>query len=120
MDDAERAWKARPRSRTHLRNLSVTQLKVEICKVRNVVLLLLIVQTTSIVLLMRYSRTVVREPGTGPAYKASVAVFMAEVAHVSNPTPRQDLCCIELGVVVASKLQPFLPHRRSNCPFAWR
>eukprot|EP00962_Isochrysis_galbana_P021884 scaffold6470_cov124-Isochrysis_galbana.AAC.1 len=37
----------------------------EMCKVRNVVLALLVVQTTSIVLLMRFSRTMDRPPDAG-------------------------------------------------------
>lgn len=44
---------------------------------RNAVLILLVVQTTAIVLLMSYSKTV-RRRGDGPAYKSSVAVFLAE------------------------------------------
>eukprot|EP00966_Prymnesium_polylepis_P148282 3425533-Prymnesium_polylepis.1 len=47
----------------------------EVCKLRNVVLVLLVAQTTTIVLLMRYSRT---RSVAGPAYVASVAVLMAE------------------------------------------
>ena len=48
-------------------------------KARDVVLALLILQTTSIVLLMHYSRTVPRPPNAGPMYLSSAAVFMAEV-----------------------------------------
>jgi len=50
----------------------------EMCKLRNVVLALLVVQTTAIVLLMRYSRTMARPADAGPIYLASAAVFMAE------------------------------------------
>ena len=58
---------------------SLATLHAEALKTRNIVLVLLVVQTTSIVLLMRYSRTVERPFGSGPPYKATVAVFMAEV-----------------------------------------
>lgn len=44
---------------------------------RNAVLVLLVVQTTAIVLLMSYSRTVTRA-GAGPPYRPTVAVLMAE------------------------------------------
>lgn len=37
----------------------------EMCKVRNIVLMLLVLQTTSIVLLMRYSRTMALPPDAG-------------------------------------------------------
>ena len=47
-------------------------------RIRNVVLALLVVQTTSIVLLMRYSRTMARPADAGPLYLASAAVFTAE------------------------------------------
>jgi UDP-sugar transporter A1/2/3 len=50
----------------------------EMFKLRNVVLALLVVQTTAIVLLMRYSRTMARPADAGPIYLASAAVFMAE------------------------------------------
>ena len=43
------------------------------------VLVLLVLQSTSIVLLMRHSKTMVRAPGTGPAYPSSVAIFLAEL-----------------------------------------
>lgn len=46
---------------------------------KNIVLVLLVLQSTSIVLLMRYSRTRPRDPNEGPAYIATAAVFMAEV-----------------------------------------
>jgi len=39
----------------------------------------LVLQSTSIVLLMRHSKTMVRAPGTGPAYPSSVAIFLAEL-----------------------------------------
>ena len=44
-----------------------------------VVLLLLVLQSTSIVLLMRLSKTTVRAAGTGPAYASTVAIFLAEL-----------------------------------------
>jgi len=60
-------------------NLSiVTSLRAEAMKTRTIVLVLLVMQTTAAVLLMRYSRTAVRPPGSGPPYLATVAVFMAE------------------------------------------
>ena len=64
---------------TRSRPSLMAQLKAEAFKLRNIVLVLLVAQTTSIVLLMRYSRTMEREPGAGPAYKSTVAVFMAEL-----------------------------------------
>jgi len=56
----------------------VTSLRAEAMKTRTIVLVLLVMQTTAAVLLMRYSRTAVRPPGSGPPYLATVAVFMAE------------------------------------------
>jgi UDP-sugar transporter A1/2/3 len=56
-----------------------TTLRVEATKTRSIVLVLLVMQTTAAVLLMRYSRTAVRPAGSGPPYLATVAVFMAEV-----------------------------------------
>lgn len=47
-------------------------------KTRDAVLLLLVLQTTAIVLLMRFSKTRAPIPGAGPPYIASAAVFMAE------------------------------------------
>ena len=47
-------------------------------KIRDLVLFSLVLQTTSIVLLMRYSRTR-HVAGGGPAYSATAAVLMAEV-----------------------------------------
>ena len=47
-------------------------------KIRDVVLILLVVQSTSIVLLMRYSKTRPRDRMSGPAYLSSAAVLMAE------------------------------------------
>jgi len=44
-----------------------------------IVLVLLVMQSTSIVLLMRYSKTVTRPAEAGPAYASTVAIFMAEV-----------------------------------------
>lgn len=46
------------------------------CRTRDVVLVSLLVQTTSIVLLMRYSKT---RPTEGPTYRATAAVLMAEL-----------------------------------------
>eukprot|EP00316_Scyphosphaera_apsteinii_P020327 CAMPEP_0119319514 /NCGR_PEP_ID=MMETSP1333-20130426/49583_1 /TAXON_ID=418940 /ORGANISM="Scyphosphaera apsteinii, Strain RCC1455" /LENGTH=359 /DNA_ID=CAMNT_0007325937 /DNA_START=191 /DNA_END=1270 /DNA_ORIENTATION=- len=46
---------------------------------RNVILVLLVAQTTSIVLLMRYSRAGSRAVEDGPRYKPTAAVFLAEV-----------------------------------------
>ena len=43
------------------------------------VLVLLVMQSTSIVLLMRLSKTTERPPGAGPAYSSSVAIFLAEL-----------------------------------------
>jgi uncharacterized membrane protein len=51
-----------------------------------VVLLLLVAQTTSIILLMRYTQTAERPPGAGPIYKATVAVMMAEALKLP--------CCV--------------------------
>jgi len=56
----------------------LTTLRVEATKTRSIVLVLLVIQTTAAVLLMRYSRTAVRPAGSGPPYLATVAVFMAE------------------------------------------
>jgi len=50
----------------------------ECWRIRNVVLALLVLQTTTIVLLMHHSRNIPRAPGAGPKYLASAAVFMAE------------------------------------------
>jgi len=56
----------------------VTSLRAEAMKTRTIVLVLLVMQTTAAMLLMRYFRTAVRPPGSGPPYLATVAVFMAE------------------------------------------
>ena len=48
-------------------------------KLRDVVLGLLVLQTTSIVLLMHYTRTVSRAEDGSPRYLASGAVFLAEL-----------------------------------------
>ena len=50
-------------------------------KIRDVVLAMLVLQTTSIVLLMRYSKT---RPGSSPAYRATAAVLMAEVLKLPS------------------------------------
>ena len=47
-------------------------------QLRDAILALLVLQTTAIVLLMRYSKTR-GSSGDGPPYIASAAVFMAEV-----------------------------------------
>ena len=44
-----------------------------------IVLVLLVVQSTSIVLLMRLSKTMKRPPDLGPAYASTVAIFLAEL-----------------------------------------
>jgi len=78
MVDEDDATAAALRARRSKLYWNWTAIKSELTKLRSIVLVLLVVQTTSIVLLMRYSKTVVREPGTGPAYRSTVAVFMAE------------------------------------------
>lgn len=45
---------------------------------RNLILVLLVAQTTAIVLLMRYSRSVVRHPDDGPRFRTTIAVFLSE------------------------------------------
>jgi len=47
-------------------------------QIRDVVLMLLVIQSTSIVLLMRYSKTRPREADLGPGYLSTAAVLMAE------------------------------------------
>jgi len=54
----------------------------EMLRVRNVVLALLLLQTTSIVLLMHHSRTRVWPEEAGPMYLSSVAVFLAEASKL--------------------------------------
>ena len=49
----------------------LTTLRVEATKTRSIVLVLLVIQTTAAVLLMRYSRTAVRPAGSGPPYLVS-------------------------------------------------
>ena len=53
-------------------------LLVEMLRIRNLVLVLLVAQTTAIVLLMRYSRT---RDVEGTVYVSSVAVLMAELLY---------------------------------------
>ena len=53
--------------------------RVRASRLGQAVLVLLVLQSTSIVLLMRYSKTMVRPPGAGPAYPSSVAIFLAEL-----------------------------------------
>ncbi len=47
-------------------------LRVEATKTRSIVLVLLVMQTTAAVLLMRYSRTAPRPAGSGPPYLVSL------------------------------------------------
>ena len=49
----------------------LASLRAEATKTRSIVLVLLVMQTTAAVLLMRYSRTAVRPPGSGPPYLVS-------------------------------------------------
>ena len=49
-------------------------LRVEATKTRSIVLVLLVMQTTAAVLLMRYSRTAPRPAGSGPPYLVSLGV----------------------------------------------
>ena len=49
----------------------LTTLRVEATKTRSIVLMLLVMQTTAVVLLMRYSRTRVLPAGSGPPYLVS-------------------------------------------------
>ena len=53
---------------------------------RHIVLLLLVVQSTSIVLLMRYSKTRPLESSTSPPYIATAAVLMAELLKLPTCT----------------------------------
>jgi len=53
---------------------------------RHIVLLLLVVQSTSIVLLMRYSKTRPLESSTSPPYFATAAVLMAELLKLPTCT----------------------------------
>ena len=48
----------------------LSTLRQEALTTRTMVLVALVVQTTAAVLLMRYSRTAIRPPGSGPPYKA--------------------------------------------------
>ena len=75
MDDGEKKGPLPGRSAKSV----IRRLGAELTKMRNVVLFLLVLQTTSIVLLMRYTQTVQRLPEEGPAYCASAAVMMAEL-----------------------------------------
>ena len=49
----------------------LASLRAEATKTRSIVLVLLVIQTTAAVLLMRYSRTAVRPAGSGPPYLVS-------------------------------------------------
>ena len=49
----------------------LASLRAEATKTRSIVLVLLVIQTTAAVLLMRYSRTAVRRAGSGPPYLVS-------------------------------------------------
>jgi len=48
-------------------------------ELKHAVLTLLVVQSTAVVLLMRYSRTRTQDQGHGPLYASTAAVFVAEV-----------------------------------------
>ena len=50
---------------------------------RNLILVALVGQTTAVVLLMRYSRTVARPEAAGPRYCTTVAVFLSEAIKLS-------------------------------------
>ena len=52
----------------------LSTLRQEAMKTRNIVLVLLVMQTTAAVLLMRYSRTALRPPGSGPPYLVSLEI----------------------------------------------
>ena len=53
-----------------------------VCKVRDIVLVLLVLQTTGSVLLTRLSRTQPRSPADGPAYRGSVVVLLVELVKL--------------------------------------
>ncbi|KAL3897537.1 MAG: hypothetical protein SGPRY_013030, partial [Prymnesium sp.] len=67
------------------------------CRVRTAVLLLLVAQTSSIVILMRYSRT---RPQARPPYLASVAVLMSELLKLP--------ICVGMTYASASSSAEFL------------
>ena len=102
-------------------------------RMRNAILVLLVAQTTAIVLLMRYSRSVERDVSLGPRYRPTVAVFLAEafklpvcllmcfrimgaVTHgpESNPQPHPGRAITLAPISVADGLRGS-SFRRLNC-----
>ena len=64
------ATRVHPKIHTPLSPHSTRGVPAEAMKTRSIVLVLLVMQTTAAVLLMRYSRTTVRSAGSGPPYLA--------------------------------------------------
>ena len=76
-----------------------------------IVLALLVLQSTSVVLLMRYSKTVERPAEAGPPYASTVAIFMSEVFKLP--------CCLVMAAWSTRHHGGLLPLLRDEMIGKW-
>ena len=76
-----------------------------------IVLALLVLQSTSVVLLMRYSKTVERPAEAGPPYASTVAIFMSEVFKLP--------CCLAMAAWSTRHHGGLLPLLRDEVLGKW-